>query len=473
MFQRSRFLILFAIVLATPFVVRRAIGMRTTSTKTSNDLHLVIITAHAEQIRREFADAFSDWHRQRFGQGVQIDYLAFGGNDITRYFQASRDTLYAKLNTYNIDLAWGGGDFLFDNDLKKLGVLEPLTLDPAILGAAYRQPDLAGLPLLDRANPPMWFGTALSSFGIIYNRQALFQLGLPEPRTWSDLTDPRYRNWLILADPNKSSSARATFMVIVERTMADSAKRRESEDIGWARGLGLITLISSNARLFSDSSQAIPGAVSTGDAAAGMTIDFNARAQVDAVGEDRLGYVEPADATALNPDPVALIRGAPHRQLAIRFIEFCLSEPGQRLWITRAGAPGGPKQTSLRRLPIMASVYDSPRDFTDNVNPYKTAAGFNTSPARRKTFGILGDLIQASCIDVLDDLRDTRRLILESEQRKLLEAQLATFPLDQKQALALADRRKQMTPLQRIGDQRHLTDQFRSEYHRLRMDARQ
>src|SRR5256885_535604 len=81
----------------------------------------------------------------------------------------------------------------------------------------------------------------------------------------------------------------------------------------------------------------------------------------------RLG---PAGATAITPDPVALVRGAEHRDVAVRFIEFLLSEPGQRLWITRAGAPGGPKRTSLRRLPIMKSLYDKPRDFTDNVNPY-------------------------------------------------------------------------------------------------------
>ena len=102
--------------------------------------------------------------------------------------------------------------------------------------------------------------------------------------------------------------------------------------------MGKVRLIASNAKTFTDASSSVPGIVASGDAGAGMVIDFYGRSQVEAVGESRMGYLEPAGATAINPDPIALVRGAEHRELAMRFIEFVLSERGQKLWNTRAGA---------------------------------------------------------------------------------------------------------------------------------------
>src|SRR5438093_10002431 len=105
--------------------------------------------------------------------------------------------------------------------------------------AAYPAPRLGGVPLYDPgdphvdsprpsnglrlANPPTWFGSALSTFGIIFNKDVVRHLGVPEPTTWRDLADRRYRMWLALADPTRSSSAKTAFMVMVERAMADAS----------------------------------------------------------------------------------------------------------------------------------------------------------------------------------------------------------------------------------------------------------
>src|SRR5207237_8720124 len=114
----------------------------------------------------------------------------------------------------------------------------------------------------------------------------------------------------------------------------------------------------------------------------------------------------------ITPDPIAVVRGAPHKELAIRFMQFVLSEQGQRLWITRAGAPGGPKLSSLRRLPIAPAVYKDMRDFADRVDPYGANLAFPSSPARKKTFTILATLIELSCVDLLEELLAPWRAIL-------------------------------------------------------------
>src|SRR5205814_1969327 len=105
-------------------------------------------------------------------------------------------------------------------------------------------------------------------------------------------------------------------------------------DEGWARGMGLLRQIAANVRLFADSSGSLPALISSGDVAAGMTIDFHSLAQIDAVGASRMGYVQPANATIVNPDPIALVKGAEHREVAVRFMQFVMSEAGQRLWFT-------------------------------------------------------------------------------------------------------------------------------------------
>ena len=46
-----------------------------------------------------------------------------------------------------------------------------------------------------------WYGGVLSSFGICFNRDVCRLIGVIQPRTWSDLADPRYANWLVFADP--------------------------------------------------------------------------------------------------------------------------------------------------------------------------------------------------------------------------------------------------------------------------------
>ena len=466
--RRYLFILLFFITLITPFILRLGMGKSSNVTVGGKQDTLIVITAHFEGIRREFAEAFTEWHRQKFGQPAYIDYRFYGGSDTVKYFD---DIARAKA-PIDVDLVWGGGDYLFDQQLKKPGYLEPIQLDTNVMETAYPKPDLNGVALYDKSKPPAWFGSALSSFGILYNKDVLKYLGVPEPKTWRDLADAKYRGWLVMADPTRSASAKTVFMVITERAMADAKAAARSEDEGWATGMGLVRQLAANARLFTGSSEAIPGIVASGDAAAAMCIDFHGRAQVDAIGEDRMGYIEPVGATAINPDPIALVKGAPHRELGIRFIEFVLTPRAQRLWNTRVGAPGGPKETSLRRLPIVPSVYLQAENFTDKVNPFQQAGGFNTSSARKKTFTILGELIEFSCIDLLDELRETRAAILASPRAAELDAKLGRFPFDQKEAIKRASDWSVAGPAKRLELQRRWTDEFREEYRKMKVEAK-
>lgn len=468
--RRYIFVILFFVVLTTPFVLKRLYGTTAQTGQSSDSEQLIIVTPHVEGIRREFAEAFSEWHRRRYGKPVFLDYRLIGGtSEIVKYFEASSTSVFDKQGTFKIDVVWGGGDYLFDRQLKKPGYLEPIKLSTETMRRVFPGTGFNGIALYD-TQEGTWYGTALSSFGICFNKDVCEYLKTGEPGTWKDLRDPRFRGWLVMADPTRSSSAKQAFMTVVERAMLDATETGRSEDQGWAEGMGLIRQIAANARFFTDAGSSVPGVIGTGDAAAGMTIDFHGRSQVDAVGEDRMGYVEPRGATAINPDPIAVVRGAEHRELAIKFIEFVLSDAGQRLWNVRAGQPGGPRLTSLRRLPVSPSAYADMSHFTDPINPYSGTVGFETDNGRKGTFTILGELIQMSCIDLLDELKETRRAIVAAG-RDDLDAKLGLFPFDQKEALRRAELWQKSRPVDRLELQRKWTEEFRQEYRRLREAA--
>ena len=487
-------------VLTLPFIFR---GVTTTSprevVRSGPADQLVIMTPHLETVRRKFNRAFSEWYARKYHRAVNIEYLIYGGGEIVKFFQAS-EAAYRRSGTYNIDLVWGGSDSMFTDALESK-YLDKVSLDPAAMAAAFPTPDIGGVPLYDPdpVEGPRWFGAALSSFGILYNRDVLEYLHLPEPRTWADLADPRYRGWLELANPTQSASAKAALMVIVEREMETATQEHRSQEDAWARGMGLIRQIAANAKGFTAAANELPSVVSSGDAAAAMSIDFYARAQVAAVGCDarvarvggqpradderaadacaggRVGYVEPQGATMVTPEPIALVRGAQHADTARRFIEFILSDAGQRLWITKTG-PGETPEMALRRLPIVRSVYDNPVNFTEFTNPFTTAGGFNTRPSRRARFGLMDELIALCCIDLLAELRATRKEIVESPRAADLDAKLGTFPVDQAASRAGMEVQRRMLkgkPEDWLTLQRQWREQFRAEYRELRRAAEQ
>jgi hypothetical protein len=133
-------------------------------------------------------------------------------------------------------------------------------------------------------------------------------------------------------------------------------------------------------------------------------------------------YVTPAGGSSVSCDPIGLVRGAPHRELAVRFIEFTVSEAGQKLWNYRPGTPGGPEKFALRRLPIRRDFYPSDRkeiqarfeahrpytsdDLGDaGINPYQLAAQFTyVGRWTGRHFNIHRDLIRAMCLDSGDEL---------------------------------------------------------------------
>src|SRR6266404_3380459 len=119
--QRAGFLVLFLFVLIAPFIVRAVMPMEGMSRSDAGAVKLVIVTPHNQDIRREFARAFSRWHQSKYGAAVQIDYRMPGGaNDIKRVLETMYRAYLRDDGTFSpnlaadMDVMWGGGDYFFD-----------------------------------------------------------------------------------------------------------------------------------------------------------------------------------------------------------------------------------------------------------------------------------------------------------------------------------------------------------------------
>ena len=293
--------------------------------------------------------------------------------------EAARRAFLASDVDCGIDLFFGGGTYDFEKQaqaghLIDCGVLErhPEWFTESVIPRFY-----AGEAYWDKQG--LWVGTVLSNYGILYSKESLARLGIREPPTqWADLQDPRLRGEVALADPTKSSSMAKAFENVIQQQMQErlldlmvAADRISGLDEktavakavheGWIEGLRHVQLISANARYFTDSSQKVPIDVADGNCAAGMCIDFYGREQAEAErrrgGSDRLVFVAPAGGTVSSVDPIALMRGAKNRAVALAFIDWVLSLDAQKLWNFKPGTPGGPEQYNLRRMPVRRDFY--------------------------------------------------------------------------------------------------------------------
>lgn len=375
---------------------------------------LVILSPHRKTIQREFIPVFKSHYKKKYGKEVNIDWLDQGGtSNAVRYLSGK---FKKNPKTVGIDLFWGGTSANFI-DLADQNVFARYTLPQELRKSI---PTIcAGIPMSDSKN--RWHASTISSFGIVSNRPVMKMLRIPAPKSWSDLQAKPYHDQIMLADPRKSGT-NSTMMYIVLQNQ------------GWVEGWKLLTAISGNAKRFAHSSSDPVNAVVTGDVASAMVIDFYGMSQVWEYGSDRVQFILPSGQTILDPDPVAIIKNAPHRKVAERFVDFVLSQEAQKLWILPKGHPGGPKNSHLARLAIRPDVYKGLEKEKVSMNPFeqKSFMKIDLEAAGRRR-RVINDLIGSVLVDSHKELKNAWKKVHESKDRERALAWLAKPPVSLKE----------------------------------------
>jgi iron(III) transport system substrate-binding protein len=466
-------LIALAAVLIAPIALRPRSDMVAGATERT----LVIITPHNEAIRYEFGRAFAAHYHAQTGQRVRVDWRTPGGtSEIARYVaseylaafqyywtqtlkrpwsgtierafanpktilddtpgddtpeqQARRAFLDSNVSA-RLDLFFGGGVFDFESQATAGYIVDGgfVAAHPELFNDGVIPQRVSGEPYWDPRG--RWVGTVVSSFGICYNSDALKRLGITQPPgRWEDLADPRYFHQIALANPTQSSSVNKSFEMVIQEQMQRIHRENalvtpdESQAIrdGWARAMQWLMKIGANARYFTDASTKISLDVGTGEAAAGMTIDFYGRFQSEAMrradGSSPMHYVDVIGGSSVGVDPIGMFRGAPSPDMGREFTEFVMSVEGQKLWNWKPGTPDGPQHYALRRLPVLPSLYAAqfqPLRSDPEVNPYEIAKTFTyhekwSSPLFRS----IAFVFRVMCIDPHDELATAWRALIDA-----------------------------------------------------------
>ncbi len=411
---------------------------------------LKIITPHPENIKQEFEGAFKDWYNSTYKEEIEVKWFDLGGT--YGGLQALESQFEKSPSGIDMDLFFGGGidPYL---ELSKLGYLAAYKLPDSILKSIPK--DLAGLPMYD-SNQYTWYGAAIGGFGIMYNKPVLQRLGLPEPKTWADIATPAVKGWVGSADPRMSGSTHMAYESMLQ-------------GYGWEKGWQYISIIGANVKSFPQSSTDIPKSVAAGDIAYGLAIDYYAWDQISRIGADKIGYVLPEGLTVINPDSIAILKGAPQIDLAQKFVGFVMSEQGQSLWMLPAGAPGGPKKSTLGRMSVLPDIYVKlGSKSVVPLNPFtmKSTLKYDTVSSTAHQ-NVMNDLFGAMIIDKHDALVGAWDKITEASKVPGVDAtkidaakaRMSASPITQKEADTLGNQwRDQVLRNQKITEWRAFSD---------------
>jgi phosphoglycerate transport regulatory protein PgtC len=225
-------------------------------------------------------------------------------------------------NGAGADVWWQAAPHNHLADIAKDGLLQPLAVETMGLPASIGPQTLAATDDLYRASQ-------MTAFNFEVNTKAIADRHLPWPSDWPVLARAAYAGKIGLADPGKVRFGGLLPDVVLQ-------------SFGWEAGWALLSAIAGNAVLLP---HGITDEVQSGRLAIGLHIDIVPNA------EQRLRMpverVYPAHGGIINIGFIGILKQAADADGARAFVNFVLSDAGQRLL----------PRTDLPRLPVRPSVY--------------------------------------------------------------------------------------------------------------------
>lgn len=174
---------------------------------------------------------------------------------------------------------------------------------------AYDGADVSAYPPGLHDPQKHWFGTKVITTGIVYNTKAPFK-----PTSWTDLLDPRAKGQVVMPSPLTSGAA-----LIHAATLTSNLKD------GW----GYYEKLKDNGALAAGGNGDILKSVAGGEKLYGMIVDFMP------IREKAKGapveFVFPKEGVSAVTEPVAILKTTKNPEAAKAFVDFLLSEDGQKL----------------------------------------------------------------------------------------------------------------------------------------------
>ncbi|MGE5848507.1 MAG: extracellular solute-binding protein [Candidatus Methylomirabilota bacterium] len=304
---------------------------------------LVLITPVSKFIHDAALKAFAEYAKEKWGITVKTNALAAGT-------PVSYGRIVEWKGRPEVDIFWGGESALFDDlaDKKLMAKLELSKEAWDSIPATIGKPK----PIYLKDAKGFWVGTALEPYGLVYHPRLLQRLGIAPPKDWDDLLNPKLKGNVAQCAPTRSSSSHATYEVILQQ-------------FGDAKGWEWLQRLAANSGIFTARSRDVPSVVAKGEFAAGFAVPSYMAFEERLAGFD-IKFVAPKTAW-ITPEPMGILAGAKHPKAAKAFVEFLLTERGQRVFMERGLFPITPKY-KVQGPP--GSTAEMAVEFTGGVRSY-------------------------------------------------------------------------------------------------------
>jgi ABC-type Fe3+ transport system substrate-binding protein len=329
---------------------------------------LNLITPVSKFIHDAALKAFADYAKEKWNVTVKVNAIPAG-----------TPVAYGRITEWKgkpeVDIFWGGESALFEK-LAEQKLLQKVEISkeawesiPASIGKPKP------IPLKDKDG--YWVGTTLEPYGIVYNPKRLQRLGVAPLKDWDDLLNPKLKGEVAQCAPTRSSSSNATYEVILSL---------QGEEPGWS----WLRRLAANTGHFTARSRDVPTVVAKGEFAAGFAVPSYMAFEEKLAGFD-IKYVAPKNAF-VTPEPMAILAGARNPKAARAFIEFLLTERGQKVFMERGlfsvnpkykvqGAAGSTAETAVEFTGGVRSYFDG-----DVANVYDETVAARRSEALKTRF---------------------------------------------------------------------------------------
>ncbi|WP_454654554.1 ABC transporter substrate-binding protein [Bosea beijingensis] len=174
-----------------------------------------------------------------------------------------------------------------------------------------------------------YFGSKLITTGIAYNTAAK-----EKPTSWTDLDKPAYKGQIAMPSPLYSGAAAIMLSTMTARP-----------DLGWKLFEGL----KANGAVAVRGNGAVLKSVASGEKSYGVLVDFmayNAKKQGSPI-----DFVFPKEGAPAVTEPVAILKSTKNEAAAKAFVDFILSDNGQKLALWMGYIPAKPSIGSPSWLP--------------------------------------------------------------------------------------------------------------------------
>ena len=234
--------------------------------------------------------------------------------------------------------------------------MELLKKDDRLL--PYPEAKLDGIQADSYDKDKTYFGSKLITTGIAYNTAAK-----EKPQHWADLTKPEYKDGLVMPSPLYSGAA--AYML---------SGFASDPDYGW----DFFKKLKDNNTISVRGNGAVLKSVASGEKPYGILVDFmamNAKKKGSPV-----EFVFPSEGVPAVTEPVAILKTAKNVKDAKAFVDFILSDEGQKLAL------------SMGYLPAKASVGRPdwlPEGVEVKVMPFDTKAIVEKTDADKAKFSAL------------------------------------------------------------------------------------